>query len=196
MTADGADATAAKAALRTNLRKRRRDFVEATGRAGDLLVANLFVADAVRPLLAGARVVACYVSDGFEVDPLPILLQAIDLKLATVLPRVTTRDRPITFHHWLPGEPLVRGPVGLHQPAEDAHELAPDLILAPLVGFDAALNRLGQGGAFYDRAFAALPDARRIGLAWSCQQVDAIPAEQWDVPLHAVATERGLVAAS
>lgn len=193
MTTDVADAAATKAAMRASLRERRRGFVEATGRAGDLLVANLFVADAVRPLLAGAKVVAGYISDGLEVDPLPILLQAIDLGLATVLPRVTARDRPMTFHHWLPGDPLVRGPLGIHQPAPDAEELAPDLILAPLVGFDARRNRLGQGGAFYDRAFAGLPQARRVGLAWSCQQVDAIPAEPWDVPLHAIATERGLV---
>lgn len=196
MTADVTDAAAAKAALRASLRERRRGFVEATGLAGDLLVANLFVADAVRPLLAGAGVVAGYVSDGLEVDPLPILLQAIDQGLATALPRVTARDRPITFHHWLPGDRLVRGPLGLHQPAEEAEELAPDLILAPLVGYDAALNRLGQGGGFYDRAFAALPAARRIGLAWTCQQVDAIPAEPWDVRLHAIATERGLVPSS
>lgn len=193
MTANLADAAATKAALRASLRERRRGFVEATGRAGDLLVANLFVADAVRPLLARAKVVAGYVSDGLEVDPLPVMLQAIDLGLATVLPRVAGRDQPMTFHHWLPGDPLVRGPLGLHQPVAEAAELAPDLILAPLVGFDAAFNRLGQGGAFYDRAFAALPEARRIGLAWSCQQVDAIPAEAWDVPLHDIATERGLI---
>ena len=190
------DATAdasAKAALRSKLRTRRQSFVEETGRAGDLLVATLFVAEAVRPLLADARIVAGYVANGFEVDPLPLLLQAIDRGLATVLPRVTARDAPMTFHHWVPGDPLVRGPLGVMQPVAEAEEMTPDLILAPLVGFDARLNRIGQGAGFYDRAFVTLPDARRIGLAWSVQQAPTIPADPWDVPLHAVATERGLV---
>jgi 5-formyltetrahydrofolate cyclo-ligase len=52
------------------------------------------------------------------------------------------------------------------------------------------MRRLGQGAGFYDRAFARLPAARRIGLAWSAQEADALPADPWDVPLHAVATEK------
>ena len=67
---------------------------------------------------------------------------------------------------------------------------APDVILLPLIGFDRALNRLGQGAGYYDRACAALPDARRIGLAWNVQEWPALPADPWDVPLDAVATQR------
>ena len=188
-----ADAGMTKTEVRARLRETRRAFVDATGAAGDLLVANLFVAEVVRPLLADARIVAAYVSDGVEVDPLPILLQAIDRGIVTVLPRITARDAPMTFHHWLPGEPLVRGPLGVHQPAADAEQLVPDLILAPLLGFDRGMNRIGQGAGFYDRAFAASPAARRVGLAWACQELPAIPADPWDVPLHAVATEAGLI---
>ena len=87
------------------------------------------------------------------------------------------------------------GAFGLLQPRSDAEEVSPDLILAPLVGFDRALRRIGQGAGFYDRAFARLPDARRIGLAWSVQEVDALPTDPWDVPLHAVATEREWIGA-
>lgn len=155
-----------------------------------LFVASLFVADRVKPHLAGAQTVAAYVSDGEEVDPLPILFQALDRGLAIALPRVTSRDQPMTFHHWIPGDELVGGPLGLRQPRPDAPIATPDLILAPLVGFDRTLNRLGQGAGFYDRAFAELPNARRIGLAWSVQETEALPADAWDVPLHAIATER------
>jgi 5-formyltetrahydrofolate cyclo-ligase len=67
----------------------------------------------------------------------------------------------------------------------------PDIILTPLLGFDHLLHRLGQGAGHYDRAFAALPGARRIGVAWSVQHVDPLPTDPWDVPLHAVITEQG-----
>ena len=71
--------------------------------------------------------------------------------------------------------------------------MIPDIILTPMLAFDGRLNRLGQGAGYYDRVFARYPDAWRVGIAWSMQQVSALTAESWDVPLHAVATERGWI---
>ena len=97
------------------------------------------------------------------------------------------------FLAWQVGDPLVAGPSGLLQPAADTKAVVPDTILVPLIGFDRALNRLGQGAGYYDRAFATLTDARRIGLAWSVQELSALPCDPWDEPLHAIATERGWI---
>jgi 5-formyltetrahydrofolate cyclo-ligase len=69
----------------------------------------------------------------------------------------------------------------------------PDVILTPLIGFDRRLNRLGQGAGHYDRAFARYENAWRVGVAWSVQEVPAIPADIWDVPLHAIITEEGML---
>src|SRR5690606_40461575 len=68
---------------------------------------------------------------------------------------------------------------------------SPDL---PLVAFDARGNRLGMGGGFYDRTFARAPRARTlrprlVGLAHHFQQVASLPAEPWDIPLDAIATD-------
>jgi 5-formyltetrahydrofolate cyclo-ligase len=179
-----------KPTLRADLRERRAAFARDCGPMQSAFIASLFVAEHAAPRLEGARIVSAFVSDGSEVDPMAILLRAIDIGIATALPRVTVRAEPMRFHLWMPGDDLVPGPLGLLQPREDAPEVSPDLILAPLLGFDRAMNRLGQGAGFYDRAFAALPDARRIGLAWSVQEVDAIPTDAWDMPLHGVATEK------
>jgi 5-formyltetrahydrofolate cyclo-ligase len=62
-----------------------------------------------------------------------------------------------------------------------------------LLAFDARLHRLGYGAGFYDRAFVALPGARRVGLAWSIQQVLTIADDRWDIALHAVATEKNWI---
>jgi 5-formyltetrahydrofolate cyclo-ligase len=56
-------------------------------------------------------------------------------------------------------------------------------------GFDRTGNRIGYGAGHYDRAFAAHPHARRVGIAWSFQQLPQIPVDTWDVPLHAIATD-------
>ncbi len=69
-----------------------------------------------------------------------------------------------------------------------------NIILIPLVGFDANKNRLGMGGGFYDRTLAfkkrqkTYNNPKLIGLAFDCQQVDKLKTQPWDVPLNAVIT--------
>lgn len=184
-----------KSDLRDALQERRRALVEAPDAADRLFIGNLEIAERVAAAFGDARIVAAYISDGYEVDPLPILFQALGGGRETALPRVATRETPLSFHAWSPGDELVPGPWGLLQPRVDAPVVVPDFIIAPLLGFDRALNRLGQGAGFYDRAFAAAPAARRIGVAWSVQEVPAVPLDPWDVPLHGLATEREWIAA-
>jgi 5-formyltetrahydrofolate cyclo-ligase len=142
--------------------------------------------------LAGSRILAGYVAMGNECDPLAILAAA-GARIA--LPHIAAAEEPMRFLAWRPGDPLVAGPNGLLQPAADAEPLDPDTVLVPLIGFDRQLHRLGQGAGHYDRALAALGEARRVGLGWSVQEMAALPQDPWDVPLHAVATERSWFAA-
>jgi len=67
-----------------------------------------------------------------------------------------------------------------------------DLVLTPLVGFDASGQRLGMGGGFYDRRFAYLQTQKHnslVGVAHSCQQVKSLPQQAWDIPMQAILTE-------
>ena len=133
--------------------------------------------------------VSSYMPVGSEADPSAIAFAAAERGCTLVLPHVTSRESPLSFHVWRPGEPLTAGPLGLQQPSADSAQAAPDIILTPLLAFDAALNRLGQGAGHYDRAFERLPNAWRIGIAWSVQQVEALVTDPWDVPLHGMVTE-------
>jgi len=141
-------------------------------------------------LLADGLIVATYSPVGGEAAPASFDHGVLAALGELALPHVTDRASPIRFLHWSRDEPLVPGPFGLLQPPHDMPEAKPDIILTPLVGFDRAGNRLGQGAGHYDRAFAAHPGALRIGIAWSVQEVDALPADPWDVPLHHIATEK------
>ena len=146
-------------------------------------------------VLAPGLTVTSYVPVGSEADPSPLARAAVEAGCVIALPHVTTRAEPMRFLAWDSEKALIPGPFGLFQPHHDAPECAPDIILTPLLAFDAKLNRLGQGAGYYDRAFAQFPLARRIGVAWSVQQVDAVPTDAWDMPLHAVITEQGWIAA-
>ena len=98
------------------------------------------------------------------------------------------------FLAWQTEAALEAGPFGLSQPAADAAELRPDIILTPMLAFDDKFDRLGQGAGYYDGAFARFPDAWRVGVAWSVQRVADLPVDPWDVKLHAIVTEQGWIA--
>lgn len=171
----------------------KRDLRAAARAARDALGATrptLSVPDALRALLSPGMIVASYVPLGSEADPAPLAQAAEAAGCTIALPHVVDRATPMQFLAWEVETALVTGPLGLQQPPLDAAEVTPDLILTPLVAFDRTLGRIGQGAGYYDRAFARLPDARRIGVAYAVQEVTHVPADPWDVPLHAIITEQ------
>ena len=142
-----------------------------------------------RARLRPGLVVAAYVPVGSEADPADLIDTARRAGCRLALPHVVDRATPLRFLGW-DADPLSAGPFGLTQPPADADEVAPDIILTPLVGFDRGGNRVGQGAGHYDRVFAAHPAAWRVGVASSVQEVAALVPDPWDVPLHAVVTEK------
>lgn len=66
-----------------------------------------------------------------------------------------------------------------------------DLVLVPGLAFDEEGFRLGRGAGFYDR-FLGHPSltAASIGVAFEVQMSPKLPRDEWDIPLHAIATER------
>lgn len=86
---------------------------------------------------------------------------------------------------------------GIPEPKLQCQRIVPlqqlQLLLVPLVGFDAQGNRMGMGGGFYDRTLAGwragrYPNLQPIGLAYDCQLVEKLPTAPWDVPLPRVIT--------
>jgi 5-formyltetrahydrofolate cyclo-ligase len=148
--------------------------------------------------LRARRIAAFWPADG-ELDPRPLLELAIGRGRRGFLPalRPGTR-RKLWFLPYRPGAPLGRNRLGIPEPRSrrrPALAWTLDLILVPLVGFDADGNRLGMGGGFYDRTLGFLRwrthwhRPRLIGIAHACQRVARIDPRPWDVPLDAVATE-------
>jgi 5-formyltetrahydrofolate cyclo-ligase len=170
-----------KAGLRRELRARRRAFAATRP---PLPAPSRLLVEALCP----GVIVASYVPVGGEADP--ALFDAAVVAAGGVLawPVVIDRESPITFHLGST-DTMADGPYGLRQPQATGDGVVPDIILTPLVGFDSRCNRLGQGAGHYDRAFTLWPDALRIGIAWSVQQIDALPRDPWDVPLHMIITE-------
>lgn len=174
-----------KTGLRSDLRRRRREFV-ASLEPATRVAAIAEITTRVIGRLPRKAVVALYLPIDAEVDTLPL----IERLGRVALPCIGAAKAPLVFRAWSVGEPLTPTRLGVSQPCETAPVVDPDVFITPLVGVDDALTRLGYGGGYYDRAFAAFPNAYRIGLAWSVQCVPYLPRDPWDMPLHAVATEQ------
>ncbi|MCB1884897.1 MAG: 5-formyltetrahydrofolate cyclo-ligase [Geminicoccaceae bacterium] len=141
----------------------------------------------------GLTVSACWPFKG-EPDLRPFLKGVIARGGRAALPVVVARGQPLVFRLWTPGARLERGVWNIPIPADGA-EVVPDVVLAPVVGFDPLCYRLGYGGGFFDRTLAAMPSRRRVvGVGYA--EEAAIPTiyPQWhDVPMDAIVTEAGIV---
>ena len=173
-----------KPALRASMRALRKRLADTDPLAADRAAGHAGA-------LPGAGIVALYRAMGSELDA-DALARALAASGRTLcLPVVLERDAAMIFRLWSPGEPLEMDAAGCPAPLPLAEVVTPGLILAPLLAFDDFGGRLGQGGGFYDRTFAILPDVIRIGFAYDGQRLDGIPMEAHDQRLHGVLTEVG-----
>ncbi len=175
-------------AIRRQLRERRAALSS---------IEQADVSAAVGTRLAGiaalerAQVVAGYRAIRGEVSLNAALTHLHDRGAMVTVPRVSGDH--MEFLPWTPASRTIAGSFGIDEPTSGdpvpfSHH---DVVLVPLVAFDEAGQRLGQGGGFYDRAIAAAGAARPllIGVAHAFQQVDSVPVEPWDMPLDAVVTD-------
>ena len=131
-----------------------------------------------------------------EIDPIPVMARLCQAGAMSSLPVTPEEGKPLTFHQWDIGAPLADGPYHTKEPFGDAPIVIPDLILAPLLAFDAGCWRLGYGGGFYDRTIATLEAAGHqphvVGIAFDESQVDHVPTGPYDKALSAILTPSGL----
>lgn len=177
--------------------KTRRAALSATERvrSAQAVATHLFASQT----LNGARQIAGYWAIGGEL-PLNAVATRIRAPNRYLLPRLAAEGL-LRFAPWSAVVELLPNRYGIPEPDIALTDcLEPDqldVVLVPLIAFDLQGNRLGMGGGWYDRSFAfrlhGQPTPLLIGVGYAFQQVDALAAQDWDVPLDAVVTERGLI---
>src|SRR5262249_32624593 len=113
-----------------------------------------------------------------ELNVWPLLRQLNGAGVPLALPAVAAKGHPLVFRAWMPGDAMDKGVWDISEPKADKPVLEPDILLVPLLAFDAQGGRLGYGGGFYDRTLAGLrarKPAVAVGLAHDGQRVDAVP---------------------
>ena len=181
MTIDQIKSDARKAAFVA----RKAAFDAGQGRAAELL------ADYLGPYKT--RALSGYMPMRTEIDPLPAMAAH---QGPVCVPVIVGKGQPLRFREWSPGCAMVAGEFGAFIPADGAW-VEPDVLIVPLLSFDARGYRLGYGGGFYDRTLQALRAKRptiAIGFAYSAQEVAEVPIDENDQRLDAIITENGLYA--
>jgi len=141
----------------------------------------------------GSSIVAGYAATRGEIDVFPALSLLAGKGHTLCLPVVDHKESPLIFRAWKPGAKLIKSSYAIEIP-ESGETLVPDIIITPLLAFDAARNRLGYGAGYYDRTISQLRKANKklqaVGVAYALQQVTVVPAESYDEKLDAVITEK------
>lgn len=190
--------------IRTRLRAARRALdARAQRKHADALARRLV---RLVVFLRARRIALYWPADG-EIDPLPLMQRASARGKRFYLPVLSPLTRRhgrglLWFARYRPGDRLRPNRFGIPEPVgRGPHLLKPgrlDLMILPLVGFDALGNRVGMGGGFYDRTLAfrhrhaRWRRPRLIGVAHECQRLGWIEPRPWDVQLDAVLTESHL----
>jgi 5-formyltetrahydrofolate cyclo-ligase len=141
-------------------------------------------------------IVAGYAPFRGEADPHLLMAELEKRGAILALPRVAAKDAPLVFHRWDISVPLLQSALGILEPHANGPVVVPDMLLVPLLAFDARGHRLGYGGGFYDRTLAALrassSGVRAIGIAYAGQEIPQIARGAHDQRLDALITETGV----
>lgn len=181
------DLAARKAAARKAAFARRKAAQAAVGPGA---------AGRLSEVLAGYRGVplAGYMPIRTEIDPRPAMAEAAAHGPVGV-PVIVGEGLPLEFSRWEPDMPMRDGPFGARVPERDDF-FDPEIVIVPLVAFDAEGGRLGYGGGFYDRTLERLRQkgaVLAIGFAFDAQRAEDLPLEPTDQPLDMIVTEARVI---
>ena len=131
-----------------------------------------------------------------EINPLPLMRKLAAAGAQLALPVVAGRGKPLIMRAYAFGDELAAGQWGIRQPKLEAPEVAPDILIVPLLAFDRSGHRLGYGAGYYDMTINSLRASKPItavGIAFAAQEIDAVPITARDARLDLVLTEREVI---
>ena len=178
--------TETKRRIRKEMAVRKKSIPESDKASAASRLAQKLAEDAH---LAAASAVVAYWPLADEIDVRPFIGIAIGRGQRVFLPIMVGDE--LVFRQYTGPECLradnrygIGEPHGT--PTLDTQDGAGVVVVTPGVAFTARGARLGRGRGFYDRAFALLPEAWKIGVAYECQMVDSLPTEPHDQMMDSV----------
>ena len=141
-----------------------------------------------------ASLVMFFASFRSEINTLPMIRHALEAGKRVILPKVKGGDLAL-FEIRDFDRDTAPGAWLIPEPREDAPAVISDvdLMIIPGLAFDENGNRLGYGAGFYDRILPRYKH-KTVALAFEIQIVPKIPVSPHDIPVHAIVTEKRVIA--
>lgn len=188
--------------LRTQMRQ-QRDAIPEEKRKEESQI--LFQMITQTELYLDAKWIISYVSFGSEVDTHELIRRSLKDGKRVYVPRIDNiegRER-MHFFELLEDSKLTPNAMGIMEPEEDPGHVFPyDLHLSldkaqdcvffvPGLAFDKSCHRLGYGKGYYDRFLSRFDKKMTVGLSYTEQIVEEVPADDHDIALDLVVTPQG-----
>ena len=182
-----------KKTLRTAMRQQLKERID-TRDPNTAAAAAAIVAE--QEVFRRANTIFCYVAMPYELDTKPLIALAKAAGKRVVYPVCMPEYQMLCLEPrddtaWRPGK------FGILEPDPErsfvVEQQKIDLIIVPGLAFDRRGNRLGQGGGYYDRFLAKTKNACFIGFCYEEQVLETVPVSEFDIPLHGLATETGVM---
>ena len=132
----------------------------------------------------------CLESGGRDHGPDPVALEAGACGLSPIIEREACSLRSPTSP--TPGSSS-RALLTSPEPIDTNFRPGPEdveVVVIPMLAFDAEGNRFSYGAGAHDRFLCRYPHPKKIGIAFSCQQAECIPADENDVKMDYIVTEK------
>jgi 5-formyltetrahydrofolate cyclo-ligase len=180
-----------KSSIRKILRERKDAMAPA-----DRLAKSRAICRHLMTLIRSGETVMAYTSKEKEVNTVPIITSLLGRKNPVIVPIIVSGDVSLRLSYLrdlsvlVPSTFGVPEPIGSEIPAQGGDV---DTIILPMLGFDRAGGRIGYGAGYYDRFLEKFPGPRKIGIAFACQEIGALPLDGTDVRMDHIITEEGIV---
>lgn len=179
--------------LRQQIREKRKAL---TSQQQQLAAHSLCKNISQYPKLSSAKHIAIFRSFDAEINTQPIIEYLWQQGKKVYLPVLHPFSKGyLLFFRYTPETEMTTNSFGIDEPKLDVRHVIPfsqlDIVFTPLVAFDSRGYRLGMGGGYYDRMLAnyQAKNIIPIGIAHSCQQIDEVPDQAWDIPLLDIITD-------
>ncbi len=178
-----------KTSLRLLLKSRRAALTKEERREKSASITQLILDS-----LADKTTILAYAAKDPEVETLPLISSLIAAGKTVAVPIIEKETRTLRLSRLESIDHLEPSTFNVPEPISHEIPISPkeiQTVLLPIVGFDKQGNRLGYGAGYYDRFLAANPHLEKIGLAFSCQEVEEVPTDEYDIRMDMIFTEKG-----
>ena len=171
----------------------RRDALPVAERAN---AAEAIAARAFPLAIGSGTIVSGFMPLKTEINPLPLMRSLAVQGVQLALPAIDGRGKPLIMRAFTFGDALASGQWGIREPKNDAPEVAPDILLVPLLAFDRSGHRIGYGAGYYDMTIGklrAMKPVVAVGIAFAAQEIASVPVTPRDARLDLVLTEHEII---